>query len=135
MFKANKEDTKTIIKYFPKLIIKASFIRPKGTFLWTIVPLKQINLSWRWTYVVMQFFSNSFENFQDCWLRVSNNFSVFPLFIVAIISNKIVSDFLLEKYIIIIVKPSFLFWIFTSFKVKKIPFSVLDFLLEINSAW
>ena len=135
MFKANKEDTKTIIKYFPKLIIKASFIRPKGTFLWTIVPLKQINLSWRWTYVVMQFFSNSFENFQDCWLRVSNNFSVFPLFIVAIISNKIVSNFLLEKYIIIIVKPSFLFWIFTSFKVKKIPFSVLDFLLEINSAW
>ena len=135
MFKANKEDTKTIIKYFPKLIIKASFIRPKGTFLWTIVPLKQINLSWRWTYVVMQFFSNSFENFQDCWLRVSNNFSVFPLFIVAIISNKIVSDFLLEKYIIIIVKPSFLFWIFTSFKVKKIPFSVLDILLEINSAW
>ena len=135
MFKANKEDTKTIIKYFPKLIIKASFIRPKGTFLWTIVPLKQINLSWRWTYVVMQFFSNSFENFQDCWLRVSNNFSVFPLFIVAIISNKIVSNLLLEKYIIIIVKPSFLFWIFTSFKVKKIPFSVLDFLLEINSAW
>ena len=135
MFKANKEDTKTIIKYFPKLIIKASFIRPKGTFLWTIVPLKQINRSWRWTYVVMQFFSNSFENFQDCWLRVSNNFSVFPLFIVAIISNKIVSNFLLEKYIIIIVKPSFLFWIFTSFKVKKIPFSVLDFLLEINSAW
>ena len=135
MFKANKEDTKTIIKYFPKLIIKASFIRPKGTFLWTIVPLKQINLSWRWTYVVMQFFSNSFENFQDCWLMVSNNFSVFPLFIVAIISNKIVSNFLLEKYIIIIVKPSFLFWIFTSFKVKKIPFSVLDFLLEINSAW
>ena len=135
MFKANKEDTKTIIKYFPKLIIKASFIRPKGTFLWTIVSLKQINLSWRWTYVVMQFFSNSFENFQDCWLRVSNNFSVFPLFIVAIISNKIVSNFLLEKYIIIIVKPSFLFWIFTSFKVKKIPFSVLDFLLEINSAW
>ena len=135
MFQVNKEDTKTIIKYFPKLIIKASFIRPKGTFLWTIVPLKQINLSWRWTYVVMQFFSNSFENFQDCWLRVSNNFSVFPLFIVAIISNKIVSDFLLEKYIIIIVKPSFLFWIFTSFKVKKIPFSVLDFLLEINSAW
>ena len=135
MFKANKEDTKTIIKYFPKLIIKASFIRPKGTFLWTIVPLKQINLSWRWTYVVMQFFSNSFENFQDCWLRVSNNFSVFPLFIVAIISNKIVSNFLLEKYIIIIVKPSFLFWIFTSFKVKKIPFSVLDILLEINSAW
>ena len=135
MFKANKEDTKTIIKYFPKLIIKASFIRPKGTFLWTIVPLNQINLSWRWTYVVMQFFSNSFENFQDCWLRVSNNFSVFPLFIVAIISNKIVSNLLLEKYIIIIVKPSFLFWIFTSFKVKKIPFSVLDFLLEINSAW
>ena len=88
MFKANKEDTKTIIKYFPKLIIKASFIRPKGTFLWTIVPLKQINLSWRWTYVVMQFFSNSFENSQDCWLMVSNNFSVFPLFIVAIISNK-----------------------------------------------
>ena len=135
MFKANKEDTKTIIKYFPKLIIKASFIRPEGTFLWTIVPLKQINLSWRWTYVVMQFFPNSFENFQDCWLMVSNNFSVFPLFIVAIISNKIDSNFLLEKFIIIIVKPSFLFWIFTSFKVKKIPFSVLDFLLEINSTW
>ena len=44
MFKVNKEYTKTISKYFQKLITKASFIRPKGTFLRTIVPL---NLSWR----------------------------------------------------------------------------------------
>ena len=44
LFKVNKEDTKAISKYFPKLIIKTSFIRPNGTLLRTIVPL---NLSWR----------------------------------------------------------------------------------------
>ena len=44
MVKVNKEGTKAISKYFPKLIIEASFILPKGTFLRTIVPL---NLSWR----------------------------------------------------------------------------------------
>ena len=48
LFKVNKEDTKAISKYFPKLIIKTSFIRPNGTLLRTIVPL---NLS----YVHIQF--------------------------------------------------------------------------------
>ena len=32
LFKVNKEDIKTRSKYFPKLIIKASFIRPNGNF-------------------------------------------------------------------------------------------------------
>ena len=47
MFKANKEDTKTISKYYQKSIIRASFIHPKRTFFGTVVPPEQTNLNWR----------------------------------------------------------------------------------------
>ena len=138
MFNANKEDTKKISKYFSELMIRTSFTRPKTTFL---APLEQINLSWKYSSsAVMKLFSNSFENFQDCWLRTSSNFSIFPLFILInvlslIVSNIINSYFFSEIFVIIEVKQRFLFGIFKSVKVRKTPFTVLDFLLEINSTW
>ena len=67
MFKANKEDTKTISKYFSKLIIRAPLFFLKELSSEPYSHLTRLtSVGDKTVYVVMQSFSNSFENFHNC---------------------------------------------------------------------